>query len=186
MKKLLFVVALSWLSFFNTEAQTNVTQIPNLMPTNNWVDRTALYLGAPSNSTLDVAGGLSYIPSFHSGQKWGYWVAATFATAPSSVFAYEFGSQYIKISPKEGMDFQPNGLLLLRRTWDVSSITITPLAEVGGAVDSRFTHPYGIVGAGLDVGWHGFSVLGGVERWTGPYDSFTDVKAGVAYSYSFK
>ena len=164
-------------------AQTN--QVQNLIGTPSWADKTAQFLGAPSGSTLDVAAGGSYIPSFPSKQKWGYWVAATFATAPDSLFAYEFGTQYIQTTPKKGMEFQPNGLLLFRRTWMVDSIAITPLAEIGGAVDSHFSTFYGVTGAGLDVGWHGLSVVIGVERWTSAHNAFTMPKAGLAYSFTF-
>lgn len=184
MKNRIVVIAI-YLIAIGAQAQTNLSAVPNLFGTNNYLDRAALYLGAPPESQLDIGAGVSYVQSFKSGQKYGWWLAGTYSTATNSIMAYEFGTQYLQTTPGQGMSFAPNGLLLFRKAFNVSAITIAPLLELGGAVDDKFSHPYGITGAGLDIGWHGISVLGGAERWLGPYNSFTVVKVGVAYSFTF-
>jgi hypothetical protein len=167
-----------------TSAQTNLAQVPNLLGTNNWVDQQALNLGVPQNSQLDIAAGVSYAPSFHSGDKIGYWFAGTYATATNSLLAYEFGIYDMKLNQKDTLLY-PSGLLLLRHTWCLGPMAITPLVEAGAAIDGKFQDPYGTTGVGLDVGWHEFSLVIGVERWTGPRNNMTVAKAGVAYSMAF-
>ena len=139
----------------------------------------------PPSSVLDFAAGASYTPNLASGQKLGYWIAGTYATETNALLAYEIGVYDMKFSKQKSTMLYPNGMVLIRKTWHVKQISVTPLIEFGAAIDGGFQDPYGVTGAGLAVGWRGFSLLGGVERWTGPRNSLTPVKIGLAYRLEF-
>lgn len=178
------LIAATILCGLTVHAQTNLSAVPNMMST-NWIDKEALSLGVPAESQLDLGAGASYVPSFRSGQRLGYWAAATYATATNSLLACEVGVFSMQLTPKQSTLLYPNGLLLIRKTWHLGSIGITPLGEVGAAIDGKFENAFCITGVGIGITWHHITLLGGAERWSGARESFTVAKIGAAYSINF-
>lgn len=190
-ESILFAVILTLLLAVTCKAHGETTDQPALtLGTNQlpamppWPVRAAHYLGVPDGASLDVAGGVSYAQAFSTGNKVGWWVAAIYEQKPDSLLNYEVGIQQLKPSKREGYLWQPNGLLLVKKTFHIGPVSVTPLLEAGAAFDDNFD-PYGIYGAGVAIGYRHFALIAGIERWTGPRDAFTVVKVGPEYSFTF-
>lgn len=87
--------------------------------------------------------------------------------------------------------FVPSGMVLLNYPLHWNKFYVTPIVEFGMAADMN-CHPYAIFGGGVSAGYQfnkslraGFTFV--VERWSGPYNSFTAYHGGLtaAIHWSF-
>lgn len=127
--------------------------------------------------------GFAYLTSAPSLQhKFGGGVGILYHSATDSILGTEVRLQYLDIAKQEGQIWQPNAIETASKAFHFGNFYVEPIAETGVAMDSQ-CHPYMIIGAGGAAGWKQISVFGGVERWTGPYDSLTLYQFGVAWKF---
>ena len=128
----------------------------------------------------------TYAPSLGKSfnERVGGGIELNYRTATNSILGYQLRAEYLNISKLEGTVWLPNGLVTLEKGFHVGSVTLTPFAEGGLAVDSK-VHPYEIVGAGAAMGWRNLAFTVAAERWTGPANSFTTYNAMVSYTFRF-
>jgi hypothetical protein len=122
----------------------------------------------------------TYAPSLKHSLGGG--VGVLYHSATNSILGTEARLQYLNIAKQEGQIWQPNLMETASKRLTVGKYFVEPVVELGVAMDSR-CHPYMITGGALAVGRGNFSAFTGVERWVGPYDSFTCYQAGVAWHF---
>jgi hypothetical protein len=144
---------------------------------------------AATLSTLEKWGVTGEITSFAYGtyapslkHSLGGGVGVIYHSATNSILGTEARIQYLDISKEEGQIWQPNLMETASKRLTFGRFFVEPVLEMGVAMDSR-CHPYMITGGALAVGRGNFSVFAGVERWVGPYDSFTCYQGGVAWHF---
>ena len=122
----------------------------------------------------------TYAPSLKHSLGGG--VGVIYHSATNSILGTEARIQYLDINKQEGQIWQPNLMETASRRLTFGKWFVEPVLEMGVAMDSR-CHPYMITGGALAVGRGNLSVFAGVERWVGPYDSFTCWQGGVAWHF---
>ena len=122
----------------------------------------------------------TYAPSLKHSLGGG--IGGLYHSATNSILGTEARLQYLNIAKQEGQIWQPNLMETASKRLTVGKYFVEPVVELGVAMDSR-CHPYMITGGALAVGRGNFSAFTGVERWVGPYDSFTCYQAGVAWHF---
>lgn len=184
--KTLFIVitlaAVAFCSKVRADTATNSTSWP--VARLHALEKT---LNIPTGATLDVGVGGVYAPALKNvkaSQNFGYMLVANYRADAGDILSYQIRVQHLNISKFEGDTWQPNGMITASKSFTFSSISITPLAELGAAFDANFD-PYGITGAGLGISWRGFFILPAIERWVGPRNSFTTYNAVAGYRITF-
>lgn len=150
-------------------------------------DTNSIFSSIVSPGTVIDAGVFgTYAPSLGKSfnDRVGGGIELNYRTATNSILGYQLRAEYLNISKLEGTVWLPNGLVTLEKGFHVGSVTLTPFAEGGLAVDSK-VHPYEIVGAGAAMGWRNLAFTVAAERWTGPANSFTTYNAMVSYTFRF-
>jgi hypothetical protein len=122
----------------------------------------------------------TYAPSLQ--HKLGGGVGVIYHSATNSILGTEVRLQYLNIAKQEGQIWQPNLMETASKRLTFGKCFVEPVAEMGVAMDSR-CHPYMITGGALAAGRGNLSAFVGLERWVGPYDSFTCYQAGVAWHF---
>ena len=179
--KIVLIVALLVAATCLSKAQTT-----NTNPPASFYDRTIHALDVPAGAVADVGVFAAYAPSLskHWQQNVGGGLFASYLPSPDALIGAQLRGEYLNISKYEGTVWLPNGMVTLQKGFNAGSIRITPSFEGGMAVDSKI-HPYGIIGAALSVGWHGFAGTLAAERWSGPMNGFTVYNLLLTYRLHF-